>query len=527
MGEDRLRLERKAFLDCLGLPSPRQWNTVRRFAPHPPVLPHREDPCEARRWVPNDPLVDIMPNITRDDLLFPTLDAEQIECCRRFGEERRLDTGEFLFREGDPENDFYVIVEGDLKVTKRVAGEDALLVVHHAGQFTGALSMFTRAASIATGIALTPCRVIHIDIESFKLLLGDCPPVAVRILTAMAERRPEAISFTQQREKLAALGKLSAGLAHELNNPAAAARRAVDQLRYTFSALQPLTLALGELCLSRDQRDLLGEFEKRLIEGMAGRERLDPLAQSDQEDAMAEWLESHGFEKAWDVAPVLVDAGLDAPQLDQLNEHFTQASLPTVVGWLIKSLSAAGLLQEIEQSTSRIADLVKAVKSYSYMDQAPQQEIDVHEGLDSTLTILGHKLKQGVTVVREYDRTLPRIPAYGSELNQVWTNLIDNAIDAMGGRGRLTVRTAREDDCLLVEIGDDGPGISDETQCRLFEPFFTTKGVGQGTGLGLDTSRKIVVDRHHGDIRVVSEPGDTRFQVYLPITKPKAGLSGC
>ena len=460
-----------------------------------------------------------MPDTTRQDALFPRLSDEQLECVRRFAQERRLQAGDVLFQEGDPERDFFVILEGDLKVTKRVAGDETLLAIHHAGEFTGALSMLTGGASIATARALTPCRLLHVDVDAFKAMLAACPPVAVEILAAMAQRRPEAQTLTQQREKLAALGKLSAGLAHELNNPAAAARRAAGQLRETFDALLPLSLALGGLCLSPDQRQALAAFEREVREALPTQTTLDPLARSDAEDAVTDWLDAHDIRDGWEIAPTLADAGLDAGRLDTLAERAGPDALPHLLAWLSRSLSSACLLRQIENSVSRISDLVGAIKSYSYMDQAPRQDIDIHEGLESTLTILNHKLKHGVDVKREYDLTLPRVTAYGSELNQVWTNLIDNAIDAMSGRGQLTVCTAREGDCALIEIADDGPGIPPDVQSHLFEPFFTTKGVGQGTGLGLDTSRKIVVDRHGGDIRVTSTPGDTRFQVVLPLSQ--------
>jgi hypothetical protein len=249
--------------------------------------------------------------------------------------------------------------------------------------------------------------------------------------------------------------------------------------------------------------------------------QLDPLAQSDQEDSVSDWLEVHGITDGWKLAPTLVGAGLDGQKLDTIVEQVAPSSLGDVLAWLTALLTGVGLLEEIQLGSSRISQLVKAMKDYSYMDQAPLQEINVHDGLESTLTILGHKLKHGVNVIREYDQGLPRLLAYGSELNQVWTNLIDNAIDAMEGRGKIWVRTSQEGDRIVVEIADNGPGIPLELQSRIFEQFFTTKDVGLGTGLGLDIARRIVVGQHKGDIRVFSHPGDTHFQVRLPINPTK------
>ena len=451
-----------------------------------------------------------------EDLLFPKLSPDQIECLRPFGRELCLGPGETLFGEGDPENEFFVIVEGELRVTKTVAGEETTLHVHQGGEFTGALSMFNDGISIATARATQRCCLLRIDRDGFKEMFTVCPQVTSTILFAMAERRPEAETLTRQREKLAALGKLSAGLAHELNNPAAAARRAAGQLRETLRDLQPLTLKLGELCLSAEVREWLTGFTREVFGQAPGPAADDPLARSDREDAVGDWLDAQGIAQGWELAPTLAEAGLDPVRLETLAERVGDAALADTLAWLAAAHAAHDLARQVEQSAGRISDLVGAIKSYSYMDQSPRQEIDVHEGLDSTLTILGHKLKN-IAVSRDYDRALPRFQAYGSELNQVWTNILDNAADAMGGRGKLTVRTARENDYALVEIGDDGPGIPPDVQPRIFEPFFTTKEMGQGTGLGLDMSYRIVVGRHHGEICVESRPGDTRFQVRLPL----------
>ena len=247
---------------------------------------------------------------------------------------------------------------------------------------------------------------------------------------------------------------------------------------------------------------------------------ISTLTQNDREEKLIDWLDEHEITNSWQLAPTLVSAGMDAERLKMLADQMSAEALGEALIWLEATLTINGLINEVEQSTARISELVKAVKAYSYMDQAPLQEIDLHEGLENTLTILNHKLKYGITVTRAYDRTLPRICAYGSELNQVWTNLIDNAIDAMNGQGKLLIRTSREYDDVLVEIVDNGSGIASAMQCRVFEPFFTTKGVGKGTGLGLDIARRIIVKRHRGNIRLFSEPGNTRFEVRLPIKPP-------
>ena len=321
----------------------------------------------------------------------------------------------------------------------------------------------------------------------------------------------------RRREKLASLGKLSAGLAHELNNPAAAARRAAGSLREAVARLE--ALALGrERPFSEAERRLAAVLESELeaarCHGPA--EPLDPLAESDREEALAEWLDGRGVEGAWELAPTLACAGLTRERLETVEGLEDAGALAGVVQWLEATIEVRGLIDELEGSTARIADLAGAIKEYASMDRAPQ-EVDLHEGLESTLKLLHHKLKMGIAVRRDYDRGLPRVQARAGELNQVWTNLIDNAIDAMDGRGRLTVRTRRDGAAAVVEIVDDGPGIPPEIRERVFDAFFTTKEVGKGTGLGLDIVRRIVEARHKGEIAVESRPGETRFTVRLPI----------
>jgi len=318
----------------------------------------------------------------------------------------------------------------------------------------------------------------------------------------------------RQTEKLSALGKLSAGLAHELNNPAAAAQRAASQMAEQMADLESLAIRLSQHGLGEQQWERLTNAHQ---ESAAGPGDMSALDKADLEDDLSAWLEEHGVDDGWLVAPGLVAAGFDKASLEALASDLPDTALPDALAWLSCSQSVADLVETVAVSTHSISELVGAVKEYSYMDRAPEQEIDVHSGLDSTLRILDHKFKQGTTLVREYDRDIPRICVPAGELNQVWTNLIDNAIDASGPEGEVHVRTLRDGDRILVEVEDDGPGIPSDIQSKIFDPFFTTKDVGEGTGMGLDVARRIVRERCHGEIDFQSEPGRTRFQVRLPI----------
>jgi signal transduction histidine kinase len=323
-----------------------------------------------------------------------------------------------------------------------------------------------------------------------------------------------------QRERLLALGSLSAGLTHELNNPAAAAVRATAALRERVAGMRDKLALLAREPYQRAALESLIQIQQHAVERVGKAPKLDPLATSDAEDEVADWLGDRDIGEGWQMAPAFVRAGLGTEWLDEVGDTVQSGKLDVGLRWVYYAVSTELLMNEIEDAVTRISTLVGAARQYSQLDRAPFLEADIHDLLDSTLMMLRGKISENVHIVKDYDRSLPKIPCYAAELNQVWTNIIDNAVSAMGGEGTLTVRTAKDDDCAIIEFGDTGPGVPEDIRERIFEPFFTTKPVGEGTGLGLDISYRIVVNRHHGDLRVESRPGDTRFQIRLPIQGP-------
>ena len=361
-----------------------------------------------------------------------------------------------------------------------------------------------------------PSRFYVLGADCFAQIMNEWFPMPVHLLEGLffgSQRTKEAVG---QRERLLALGSLTAGLTHELNNPAAAAVRATSSLRERVAGMRQKLKMIASGKYDKAKLEPLIELQQRAAEQVAKAPKLDPMEASDREDEVTDWLEDHGCHEGWQLAPVFVQAGLYSEWLDQVLDTVGADMLEPALRWLNYTVETELLMNEIEDATTRVSTLVGAAKQYSQLDRAPFQVVDVHDLLSSTLLMMSAKLK-GIKIVKNYDKSLPKIPAYASELNQVWTNLIDNAAQAMDGEGTLTIRTARDDGNVLVEIGDTGPGIPKEIQERIFEPFFTTKPVGEGTGLGLDIAWRIVVNKHHGDLRVESVPGDTRFQVRLPI----------
>lgn len=454
--------------------------------------------------------------------LFEKLDTDQLERLCREGRVEKFDPGP-VYTEGDPATCFFVLLEGTLVMSRRVGGDDVETIRNsQRGVYAGATQAYVSGPDQARykgSLRVTvPSRFFILPAETFSSIMRDWFPMAVHLLEGLFYGSQNTQRAIGQRERLLALGSLSAGLTHELNNPAAAAVRATSALRDRVAHMRQKLGVIAAGPYARDTLETLVEIQERTAEQVAKATPLSPLEASDREDALADWLDDHDIAGGWQLAPTFVQAGLDTDWLDQVAAAVDEETLQGAVHWLNYTVETELLMNEIEDSTTRISHLVGAAKQYSQLDRAPYQVADVHELLDSTLMMLSGKMGPGIRVIKEYDRTLPKIPAYPGELNQVWTNLIDNAVSAMGGEGELTVRTALDREQLLVEFRDTGPGVPDEIRDRIFDPFFTTKPVGEGTGLGLDISFRIVVNKHHGSLQVQSVPGDTRFQVRLPLT---------
>ncbi|SOD90524.1 ATP-binding protein [Streptomyces sp. Ag109_G2-15] len=431
-----------------------------------------------------------------------------------------------VYAEGDPATCFFVMIEGTVVLSRQVGGTDVEVTrSSQRGAYAGAMQAYlgdrVRQVYNNSMRVTEPTRFFVLPADTFAAVISEWFPMAVHLLEGLFFGSKNTQAMIGQRERLLALGSLSAGLTHELNNPAAAAVRATSTLRERVAKMRQKLAVIAEGPFSRDALAGLIEIQERTAERVAKAPALSPLEASDREDVLTEWLEDHGLDYGWQLAPTFVQAGLDIDWLEQVAAAVDEEILPGAIGWLNYTIETELLMNEIEDSTTRISHLVDAAKQYSQLDRAPYRVVDVHELLDSTLLMLSGKIGPHIQVVKDYDRTLPQVPGYPAELNQVWTNLIDNAVCAInsaGGDGILTVRTALDHERMLVEFRDTGPGVPPEIRSRIFDPFFTTKPVGQGTGLGLDISWRIVVNKHHGTLQVESVPGDTRFQVLLPLT---------
>jgi signal transduction histidine kinase len=449
---------------------------------------------------------------------FADLPDDQLEWFIGQSEELHFNAGETYSREGQPADTMFVVLSGQLELRGDFAGETVIIPLN-AGDVTGALPFSRMKQFTVSGRAVTEARLLRFPAAKFPELVQKMPELTKRLVGLMSDRIREATRYEQQRDRLASLGKLSAGLAHELNNPASAAQRATSQLRVTLKKIKDASLELGRRNLNPAQKSEIEKLEAAFVHPEEAPP--DALTASDLEQDIDSLLRSHGQNDLYQLAADLARKNIKPAVIESLFAALDATTARAALIRIAASIEIANLLNEIESSTSRISDLVRAIKEYTYMDQAPVQNVDIVKGLETTLIIMKHKLKDGVTVQRDYERIPLLVNSFGSELNQVWTNLIDNAVDAMGGNGELRVRTYREDNCVVVEIGDNGPGISAETEAHIFEPFFTTKGVGEGTGLGLDTAQRIV-KKHRGNIQVLSQPGDTRFQVRLPLAEGPA-----
>ena len=466
----------------------------------------------------------LAPEELRTLFLFEHLSDDQLAWLAERGRVVEYPAGGTIHAEGAPASCFFVLLSGTIAMLSRVqGGEIELFRSDYRGSYTGAFDAYLSERGVpqlypGTARAITDSRLFELPAADWGHAVKEWFPMAAHLLAGSQIQGYAARDTVARHERLVALGTVTAGLTHELNNPVTAVVRATARLRDMMTEMREKVGTMVRSQLPADKLEAIADLAGRALEQRRQAPALSPMETSDREDEMADWLEDHGVASAWDVAPTLVAAGVGVDWLEELAKVLPPPHVEIGLSYPVRALESDFMLDEITDAAERISGLLASAKQYTQMDRAPLQSFDIHEGLDATLTMLAHKLGDDIEIVRDYDRSLPKIAAFPGELNQVWTNLIDNAADAMKGHGKLTVRTAAlGDDRIMVEIGDTGPGVPDEVRTRVFEPFFTTKDVGKGTGLGLDIAWQIVVGRHNGEIRLESTPGNTRFQVVLPL----------
>jgi signal transduction histidine kinase len=449
----------------------------------------------------------------RTSPLFEGLSDQELKQLMDNAQPVSIPAGEALMTQGETGDCAYIVLDGGFEIQKQSGQSIIKIDVRKPGEIIGEMALLSDSPRSATVVATCDSNTVCISQEDFERLLATSPTATLAVLHWVMSRLSQNESLLHQQEKMAALGTMSAGLAHELNNPAAAAQRSASMLLGAPAKWLNITHQLELEAFKENLSDWVNDFIKDATLRFEKPVKLDVLEKIDLVDRLQEWLEANEIESAWELAPAMVNFGWDKESLVELRG---KAIFQTAVQWLGAGSQIVQNLYEIQQTTERISRIVQAMKSYTYLDQSPLLEVDVHEGLENTLVIMEHKLKQGVTIKREYAQDLPKIEAYASELNQVWTNIIDNAIDAMQGEGEITLRTYEENNQVVVEIVDNGPGIPKEIQSRIYEPFFTTKPPGQGTGLGLHVTHDIIANRHQGLMQLESKPGKTKFKIILP-----------
>jgi signal transduction histidine kinase len=466
----------------------------------------------------------LAPEELRTLFLFEDLSDDQLAWLAERGRVVEYPAGGTIHAEGAPASCFFVLLSGTIAMRSRVqGGEIELFRSDFRGSYTGAFDAYLSERGVpqlypGTSRAITDSRLFELPAADWGHAVKEWFPMAAHLLAGSQIQGYAARDTVARHERLVALGTVTAGLTHELNNPVTAVVRATARLRDMMTEMREKVGTMVRSQLPADKLEAIADLAGRALEQRRQAPALSPMETSDREDEMAAWLEDHGVASAWDIAPTLVAAGVGVDWLEELAKVLPPPHVEIGLSYPVRALESDFMLDEITDAAERISGLLASAKQYTQMDRAPLQSFDIHEGLDATLTMLAHKLGDDIEIVRDYERSLPKIAAFPGELNQVWTNLIDNAADAMKGHGKLTVRTAAlGEDRIMVEIGDTGPGVPDEVRTRVFEPFFTTKDVGKGTGLGLDIAWQIVVGRHNGEIRLESTPGNTRFQVVLPL----------